>query len=81
MNQKSLILNRVFINPVEIKKLKVNNNDTKDGCIVLYCRQYPSSFILQLRTIDKKGNSQYASVCISAEEILQMAEYVKNEIK
>ncbi|MDD4972508.1 MAG: hypothetical protein PHT07_24010 [Paludibacter sp.] len=81
MNKNDFLINKSSENDsVEITKLPINVAvDTKAGCLRLYCRQYPSAFVLQLRTIDKKGKTIYASMNISDKEILAMAEYVKNE--
>jgi hypothetical protein len=85
MNKQDFIINKTEIyDAVQFKKLKnpeIAEKETKFGCLRLYCRQYPSSFLLQLRSLDKNGNVQYAMIPISAEEILGMADYVNNEIR
>ena len=82
MNKEDFTIKKDSIyNKVEFKKLKYNACDNNNGSLRLYCRQHPYSFILQLRTVDKNNNSQYMSINISANEIIAMAEYVKNELK
>ena len=67
-------------NKVEFKKLKeAIKGDTNEGCMVLYQRQYPEDFILQIRHINEKGKTEYACVSLNLMDIVRMAEYAKEQ--
>jgi hypothetical protein len=65
---------------VEFNKLKeAIQGDTNQGCVVLYQRQYPDSFCLQIRHINEKGKTEYAHVSLNLMDIIRMAEYAKKQ--
>jgi len=65
---------------IEFKKLKeAIKGDTNEGCIVLYQRQYPEGFVLQIRHINDKGFTEYATTNINLMDIVRMAEYAKQQ--
>ena len=74
--------NRVF-SPIDIHETKLPH-DNPWGMVRLYCTQFPNHFNLQIRACqpldDMKKNKPrniIATVSISKEEILMLAEYVK----